>query len=125
MRSAKILSSNLKWRKMAAEVTPVRIALTTVASLEEGRRLALLLVERRLAACVNLVPNVTSVYRWQRAVEEAGEVLLVMKTTAEMIPALEAAVRELHSYEVPEFLALAVEAGSQPYLDWLLGSLGE
>ncbi len=110
---------------MPAEATPARIALTTVGSFEEGRRLARLLVERRLAACVNLVPNITSIYRWLGAVEEAAEVLLVMKTTAEMLPALEAAVRELHSYEVPEFLALAVEAGSQPYLDWLLEPVWE
>lgn len=110
---------------MPSDATPVRIALTTVGSLEEGRRLARLLVERRLAACVNLLPHVNSVYRWQGAVEEAAEVLLVMKTSAEMLPALEAAVRELHAYKVPEFLALAVESGSQPYVDWLLGSVGE
>lgn len=110
---------------MPSDATPVRIALTTVGSLEEGRRLARLLVERRLAACVNLVPHVNSVYRWQGAVEEVAEVLLVMKTSAEMLPALEAAVRELHPYKVPEFLALAVESGSQPYVDWLLGSVGE
>ena len=110
---------------MPSDATPVRIALTTVGSLEEGRRLARLLVERRLAACVNLVPLVNSVYRWQGAVEEAAEVLLVMKTTAGILPALEAAVRELHPYEVAEFLVLAVESGSQPYVDWLLESVGE
>jgi periplasmic divalent cation tolerance protein len=101
----------------------VRIALTTVSSSEEGRRLARLLVERQVAACVNLVPNVTSIYRWQGAVEESEEVLLVMKTTIEQLPALETAVRELHSYEVPEFLALEAGSGSQPYLDWLLNSV--
>lgn len=108
---------------MPGEAASIRVALTTVGSLEEGRRIARALVERRLAACVNLVPNLTSVYRWQGAVEEAEEVLLVIKTTEDQLAALEAAVRELHSYDLPEFLALRVEAGSQPYLEWLLGSV--
>lgn len=100
-----------------------RIALTTVGSLGEGQRLARLLVEGRLAACVNLIPNLISIYRWQGGVEEASEVLLLIKTTAELLPALEAAVRELHSYEMPEFVILEVAAGSQPYLDWLQHSV--
>jgi periplasmic divalent cation tolerance protein len=74
---------------------------------------------------VNLIPNLISIYRWRDAVEEASEILLVMKTTSEQLPVLEAALRELHSYELPEFLALAVESGSQPYLDWLLNSVGQ
>ena len=108
---------------MPGEAASIRVALTTIDSLEEGRRMARVLVERRLAACVNLVPNLTSVYRWQGAVEEAEEVLLVIKTTEAQLAALEAAVRELHSYEVPEFLTLRVEASSRPYLEWLLGSV--
>jgi periplasmic divalent cation tolerance protein len=108
---------------MPGEAESIRVALTTVGSLEEGRRMARALVERRLAACVNLVPNLTSIYRWRGAVEEAEEVLLVIKTTEAQLAALEAAVRELHSYEVPEFLALRVEAASQPYLEWLLDSV--
>jgi periplasmic divalent cation tolerance protein len=109
---------------MVPRPVPARIALTTVGSVEEGQKLARLLVERRLAACVNLIPNLTSVYRWQGAIEEAAEVLLVMKTTSEKLPALEAAVRELHSYEVPEFVVLDVESASRPYLDWLADSVG-
>lgn len=108
---------------MSREAASIRIVLTTVGSLEEGRKLAHQLVERRLAACVNLVPNLTSIYRWQGTVEETTEVLLLMKTTAEQLPALEAAIGELHSYEVPEFLVLAPESGSQPYLAWLLDSV--
>ena len=108
---------------MPGEAASIRVALTTVGSLEEGRRMARVLVERRLAACVNLVPNLTTVYRWKGAVEEAEEVLLVMKTTEDQLGALEAAVRELHSYEVPEFLALRVEAASRPYLEWLVDSV--
>jgi periplasmic divalent cation tolerance protein len=101
-----------------------RIALTTVGSIEDGRRMAHLFVERRLAACVNLIPSLTSIYRWQGAIEEAAEVLLVMKTTSGKLPALESAVRELHSYEVPEFIVLDAESVSQPYLDWLTDSVG-
>ena len=103
---------------------PVRIALTNVGSVEEGRRLARTLVERRLAACVNLIPNLLSIYRWQGVVEEASEVLLVMKTAAETLPALEAAIRELHTYEIPEFVVLEVTSASRPYLEWLVDSLG-
>ena len=109
---------------MTSEAAAVRIVLTTVASADEGHRMAHLLVERGLAACVNLIPNLTSVYRWQGAIEETAEVLLLIKTTAEQLPALEAALRELHSYDVPEFVALEVAAASQPYLKWLLSSLG-
>jgi periplasmic divalent cation tolerance protein len=109
---------------MSSEPVSVHIALTTVASLDEGRRLARLLVERGVAACVNLIPNLTSVYRWQGAVEESAEVLLLMKTTAERLPALESAVRELHSYELPEFIALPAESGSRPYLEWISRSVG-
>ncbi len=98
---------------------PHRIVLTTVSSLEEARRVAAALVEERLAACVNIVSGVHSVYRWKGAVEEAGEVLLIMKTRVEKLEALEAAVRRLHSYEVPEFLILPVNGGSAAYLQWI------
>ncbi len=83
------------------------------------------MVERRLAACVNIVPGVESVYRWQGKVETAGEWLLVMKTTAGAFPALRGALRELHSYEVPECLMLAVEEGEAAYLEWLGNAVGE
>jgi len=104
---------------MLAEASSFRLVLTTVSSEEEGRHLARALVERRLAACVNVVPNLTSVYHWQGVVEEAAEVLLLIKTTEERLSALEAALGELHSYEVPELLVLAPESGSQAYLAWL------
>ncbi|HVW78230.1 MAG TPA: divalent-cation tolerance protein CutA [Alloacidobacterium sp.] len=93
--------------------------MTTVSSLEEARRVAAALVEERLAACVNIVSGVHSVYRWKGTVEEAGEVLLIMKTRVEKLEALEAAVRRLHSYEVPEFLILPVNGGSAAYLQWI------
>lgn len=97
----------------------VRIVLSTAASPEEAARISRELVERRLAACVNRLPGATSVYRWQGAIEEASEVLLVVKTSAEKLEQLKAVLHELHSYEVPEFLVLEVSSGSQAYLDWL------
>ncbi|HEX5234452.1 MAG TPA: divalent-cation tolerance protein CutA [Silvibacterium sp.] len=108
---------------MSPEPAAVRIALTTIGSLEEGQTLARLLVERRLAACVNLVPSLQSIYCWKGAIEEASEVLLFIKTSAEFLPALETAMRELHPYDLPEFLVLDIASGSQPYIDWLLSSV--
>ena len=87
---------------------------------EEAERLAHVLVDDGLAACVNLVPGVQSIYRWRGAVESADEVLLLIKTTAARLDAVEAALREAHSYEVPEFLVLTAESASQAYLAWLL-----
>ena len=95
--------------------------LITAGSVREARRIARHLVERRLAACVNLHPA-ESVYRWKGKVEEAREVLLAVKTTRAGYPALEAEVRRLHSYETPCILALPVAAGSAPYLRWVRDS---
>ena len=95
------------------------VALSTVGSAEDAERIARALVERRLAACVNVVPNVVSVYRWKGAVEKDEEHLLVIKTRAERLEALRQALVELHPYEVPELVALPVEAGHAPYLAWL------
>jgi periplasmic divalent cation tolerance protein len=99
------------------------VVLCTVSSLEEGRRMARELVERRLAACVNLLPKVESVYRWQGVVESAEEVLLVVKTTPARFAELSETIAALHSYEVPEILALPVSDGSSQYLDWLSGQV--
>jgi periplasmic divalent cation tolerance protein len=100
-----------------------RIVLTTVSSLEEAERIADSLVEQRLAACVNLLPGIKSVYRWQNAIEKAAEILLVIKTSTEKLPALETAVHELHPYDVPEFVIIDIESGSASYLRWLSESL--
>ena len=100
-----------------------RIVLTTASSRDEAKRIAKALVEERLAACVNLVGGVESIYRWQGKVEEAAEVLLLIKTNVEKLEALETAVRRLHSYEVPEFLIFEVNGGSAAYLKWLDDSL--
>jgi periplasmic divalent cation tolerance protein len=100
-----------------------RIVLTTASSRDEAKRIAKALVEGRLAACVNLVGGVESIYRWQGKVEEAAEVLLLIKTNVEKLEALKTAVRRLHSYDVPEFLIFEVNGGSAAYLKWLDDSL--
>lgn len=93
------------------------MVLCTFPDVEKARGIAAELVERRLAACVNLLPGVESIYRWEGKVERAGEVLAVIKTTR--YPELEVALKELHPYEVPEILALPVAAGLAGYLKWL------
>lgn len=100
-------------------MTDKRIVLTTAGSEEEARKIAQALVERRLAACVNIVAPIESVYRWQGKVERAREWLLLAKTTAANCGAVEAAIRELHSYKVPECLQLPIEGGSEEYLGWI------
>jgi periplasmic divalent cation tolerance protein len=96
-----------------------RILLSTAPDPAVAERIARALVERGLAACVNCVPSVRSVYRWKGAVEAADEVLLVLKTTAENVAALETALSELHPYEVPEVVAIAPERVEAKYLAWL------
>jgi periplasmic divalent cation tolerance protein len=104
-------------------MTPYQVVLTTVSSAEEAKRIARSLVEARLVACVNIVGGVESVYRWQGAIEEAAEILLLMKTHVEKLAELEAALHRLHPYEVPEFLVLTVNQGGTAYLKWLDESL--
>jgi periplasmic divalent cation tolerance protein len=94
------------------------VVYVTASSAEEARTLARALVGERLAACVNLLP-VQSIYRWQGQVEEATETLLIVKTHRGHLDALAARVRALHSYAVPEIIALPVEAGWPPYLQWI------
>jgi len=102
----------------------VRVVLTTVATIEEARRLGRTLVEERLVACATLTPGVESIYCWQGEVECSTETLLLLKTGAEQREALEARLRALHSYQTPEFLVLPVEGGSPAYLAWLQSNLG-
>jgi periplasmic divalent cation tolerance protein len=100
-------------------MTNKRIVLTTAASEEEARKIGRHLVEQGLAACVNIIPGVESIYRWKGKIESAQEWLLIVKTTAERFPAVRDAIRELHSYDLPECIAFSVEDGSLPYLKWL------
>ena len=96
-----------------------KIVLTTTGSREEAEKIAHALVERRLAACVNIVGPIHSVYRWQGKVESADEHLLLIKTTAASFDAVARAIRELHSYELPECIELSIESGSADYLAWI------
>jgi len=98
------------------------VVLVTAGDAGEAARIGRTLVEERLAACANVVGPIRSVYRWQGAVEEAAEHLLLVKARAADLPALEVRVRALHSYQVPEILALPVAAGSAAYLAWLAES---
>jgi periplasmic divalent cation tolerance protein len=100
-------------------MTDKRIVLTTAGSQDEARKIARALVERRLAACVNIVAPVESVYRWQGEVENAQEWLLIIKTTAQAFSKVREAICELHSYDLPECVLLSIEDGSKTYLEWI------
>ncbi|RMG51901.1 MAG: divalent-cation tolerance protein CutA [Acidobacteria bacterium] len=102
-----------------------RVVLITVNGIDEGETIARELVERRLAACVNIVPQVISVYRWKGELCRETEALLIVKTEARCYAELERTVKELHSYEVPEIIALPIEAGSRSYLEWVTASTTE
>lgn len=101
--------------------TDVRAVLVTAPDAPTAERLASTLVEEGLAACVNVVPGVVSIYRWKGEVQRDAEVLLVAKCRARGFEALRRRVVELHPYELPEVLALPVEEGHPPYLAWVLG----
>lgn len=104
-------------------MTDKRIVLTAAGSEEEAHKIARALLERRLAACVNIVPQITSVYRWQDQVEQAREWLLIVKTTAAAFDQVRHAIAELHSYELPECICLPIEEGSAAYLQWIAESV--
>ena len=100
-------------------MTNARIVLTTVGLKEAAEKLALHLVERRLAACVNIVGPIRSVYRWKEKVLNEQEFLLLIKTTGEHAAQLRSAFKELHPYELPECVEVGVQGGSEDYLAWL------
>jgi len=97
----------------------------TAASGDEAHRIARALVEERLAACVNMLDGMTSVYRWNGAIEQASEVVLIAKTRADRFDRLAARIRELHSYECPCIVMLPIAAGDAGYLDWIRREAGE
>lgn len=105
--------------------TQAIVVFMTAASREEAGQLAEMLVNKRLAACVQILPEMQSVYRWEGEVERQPEVLLIAKTLNSKLADLETAVRALHSYEIPEIVAIPLSAGSAPYLKWLSASIGE
>jgi periplasmic divalent cation tolerance protein len=104
---------------MPDEASDAIVVFMTAANGEEAARLAEMLVGAHLAACVQILPEMESVYRWQGKIERQSEILLLAKTTREKFDELEREVRALHSYDTPEVIAVPVTAGSAPYLDWL------
>src|SRR5688572_14316814 len=102
-----------------ADQSDAIVVFMTAATREEAGRLAEMLLREKLAACVQIMPEMESVYRWQGKIERQSEVLLLAKTTRAKFDELEREVRALHSYEVPEIIAVPVITGSAPYLDWL------
>lgn len=104
-------------------MSDVLVILCTFPNSEQARQIGTVLVETQLAACVNLLPAVESIYRWQGKVETTAEVLAVFKTTSAAFPAFEKALTELHPYEVPEIIAVQPAAVAETYTAWVLGSL--
>ena len=102
----------------------VTIIMVTTPDAEVGERIGRTLVEERLAACVNVVPGVTSLYRWEGKVQRAGEVLLLVKTTVDAFERVRERVQELHPYEVPEIIDLSVRTGEARYLEWVREGVG-
>ncbi|MGC6427660.1 MAG: divalent-cation tolerance protein CutA [Akkermansiaceae bacterium] len=100
-------------------MTNTRIVLTNFSDQETAEAIAETLVEKGLVACVSLLPGATSIYRWGGKLTKDSEVLGILKTTRERVGDLEQALLELHPYDVPEFLVLTVEGGSEDYLNWL------
>jgi periplasmic divalent cation tolerance protein len=102
----------------------LKLVLTTCGSREIADRLALALVERRLAACVNVLPGMGSTYRWAGRIERGDEFLVMIKTADTELAAIEATVRAISGYELPELIAVEIVGGSADYLAWVAGSVG-
>jgi periplasmic divalent cation tolerance protein len=100
-----------------------RIVLTTEATLDEANKLGRALVEERLVACATLLPVVQSIYWWDDQIQSAPETMVMLKTSADKLEALEQRLRQLHSYRVPEFLVIPVEHGSATYMEWMLKTM--
>ena len=104
-------------------MTDKTIVLSTAGSQDEARKIARHLVQQQLAACVNIIPHIESIYRWQGEMESSAEWLLLIKTTHQKFASVRDAIRQLHSYDLPECIAIAIEDGSSAYLDWIDESL--
>jgi periplasmic divalent cation tolerance protein len=100
-----------------------KLVLSTTGSREEAQKIARALVEEQLAACVNVLGPLQSIYRWQGHIDSADEFLLIIKTMAVMLPRLQTRIRELHSYQLPEIVEVNIEGGSEAYLRWIEESI--
>ena len=117
-RTATRIASNTEVVSVDAENRPV-IVLTTLGAQADAAAFARVLVDERLAGCVNVLPAMTSVYRWEGAVQQEDEEQVVIKTSTDRLAALEARLRQLHPYELPEFLVITADAGAEAYLKWV------
>jgi periplasmic divalent cation tolerance protein len=104
-------------------MTDFQIILSTCADREQAERIANRLLDLHLAACINILPGIQSLYRWQGSIESAAEVLLLIKTRSTLSREVQSTIAGLHSYEVPEFLTLSISGGSESYLAWLEANL--
>lgn len=104
-------------------MTGNKLVLTSAGSREEAQRIAGALVERKLAACVNIIPGVESIYRWEGKIERADEWLLLIKTTGPAFEQVRDAIKKMHSYEVPECVCIEIENGSAEYMKWIVESV--
>lgn len=104
-------------------MTDKRLVMTTAGSEEEARRIANTLVEKKLAACVSIVSRMESVYTWKGNTQESQELLVLIKTTAAAFERVRGAIKQMHSYEVPEVLSFAIDDGNAEYLDWIGASV--
>lgn len=107
-------------RTMKRSSSSVLLVFVTTSSRREAMQIAQAAVDKKLAACGNVIPSMTSIFRWKRKIEKSREALLIMKTSKRRYAALQELVRSMHSYEVPEVIALTVEQGLRPYLAWVL-----
>lgn len=98
------------------------VALCTCDNIETAKKIAKSVVEQKLAACVNILPNIQSVYTWNEHIEQSEEVMMILKTPSSLVEKLKLAVIALHPYDIPEFICLDITSGHQPYLDWLTTS---
>ena len=99
------------------------IILTTVSAVKEGESIANILVEKQLASCVNIIPNISSVYQWEGQIQSESEVLLLIKTTKDLEAEVYREVQNVHSYDTPELITLPITNGSDAYLDWMTNSV--
>lgn len=100
-------------------MTDKMLVLSTAESTDQARRIAEALVERKLAACVNIVPKITSIFRWKGKVQESEEWLMLIKTTKTAFTRVRDAIKEMHPYELPECIAIEIDDGSEEYLNWI------